>query len=208
MINRVFPFNGFGTFRRANFREDTNTFSVLTDGKLYKIRDQSPYTIEMVSLSSDVLNLYYEISGFYNLYGLNTNHALTDDNKLYIIGQSVASGNVAILSKADSNNGNLLNRSANTSIDEKEISKELSSKDVFKIYPNPFDNSIQIYQDAKNPLTQVVLYDKIGNIVLEQSVPVTEKTIEFNTSKLPKGIYFIKSYFIDGTSKVKQIVKD
>lgn len=208
ILERIFPFDGFGTFRRANFREDTNTFSVLTDGKLYKIRDQSPYTIEMVSLNSDVLNLYYEISGFYNLYGLNTNHALTNDDKLYIVGQSSESGNIAVLSKADANNGNLLDRSANTSIDETEISKKLSSKDILKIYPNPFDNSIRIHQNVKNPLTQVILYNKIGNIVLEQNVPVTGKTIELNTSKLPKGIYFIKRYFIDGTSEVRQIVKD
>lgn len=86
--------------------------------------------------------------------------------------------------------------------------KTFIANNELNIYPNPFKDQLHIKQDLKNTITKVTIYNNLGNIVAQQKVTKERESFEINTSSLSRGIYFIKTIFKDGTSKVKQIVKD
>jgi uncharacterized delta-60 repeat protein len=76
--------------------------------------------------------------------------------------------------------------------------QEISDKNVFNAFPNPFNNEIQVLSKAKGTGT---ICDMRGRII--QSFPVLIGTNTITTSQLPGGIYFVQ---VDGKGAVK-IVK-
>lgn len=80
----------------------------------------------------------------------------------------------------------------------------------FKVFPNPFQNSIQIEisnnLSSKNP--KLELFDINGRAVLLNSeIEIQNQTAVLNTSGLSSGTYFIKLSYGNQEKVVKQIVK-
>jgi len=207
VAQRNYPFGSpFSIHNKGNFNESLNTFSVIENNVFYKLKDEVPYTFETVNISTNIINLYSTLSGSAGIYGTNTNHGITDDNKVYIAGHSASSFYGAIVSKMDALNGDLLNRSMQDQGDI--LLEEIIETEELSIYPNPFKNELHFKEDAKNPVTEIFIYNSLGNLVLQQKATKDKESLDINTASLSKGIYFIRTVFKDGTKKVKQIVKD
>lgn len=79
---------------------------------------------------------------------------------------------------------------------------DLNNKD-FKYYPNPSTNSINI--SAKEKITKVVLYNQLGQELLQSSVNTLQSQLDI--SELPKGVFFMKVQIGD-TNGIVSLVKE
>jgi predicted Zn-dependent protease len=77
-----------------------------------------------------------------------------------------------------------------------------------RAYPNPFHDKLKIPQIKENSIQEVILYDKLGTILIEEKSKSIEKEIILDTSKLRRGIYFLKVFYADGNTKVSQVIKE
>ncbi len=93
------------------------------------------------------------------------------------------------------------------SLKNKDLTIIDSENKYLSLFPNPFDTQLTLKQDQKNPIVQIIIYDKYGNILLSQKTENTTSEVELNTSQLSKGIYFIKTMYTNGKSEIKQIIK-
>jgi hypothetical protein len=73
--------------------------------------------------------------------------------------------------------------------------------DVFKAYPNPFNDKILI--DNSEKLTRVV----ISNIAGQRVIDIENPTREIHTAKLVSGIYVISLYTENGVAKTERMIK-
>ncbi len=71
----------------------------------------------------------------------------------------------------------------------------------FKVYPNPFNNYINIDNHAK--LTRVVVSNIAGQRVLDIEYP----TREIRTENLVSGVYVVSMFTENGLAKTERIVK-
>ncbi len=65
---------------------------------------------------------------------------------------------------------------------------DFNTKSDFIVYPNPATKSISILIDSKTTLNKVVIYNQIGQEVLN----TTEKTDKIDVSKIGQGIFIIE----------------
>jgi uncharacterized delta-60 repeat protein len=72
-----------------------------------------------------------------------------------------------------------------------------------KIYPNPFQEVINIKSSGET-LSQLIIYDIVGNTVLSESCNTNEISISLN---LPKGIYICTVVTSNGNRYSRKIVK-
>ena len=63
-------------------------------------------------------------------------------------------------------------------------------KEMAKIFPNPFNNNINIELLKTHKIADVFMFDILGKLILKSSINDTKTTL--NTSQLPNGIYIIK----------------
>ena len=82
---------------------------------------------------------------------------------------------------------NVIITGENNTISVNGISDEFN----FSVYPNPSDGIIRITNDAELRITNVEIYNTLGEIVFESSV-ITNSSITINLSEAAKGIYFLK----------------
>jgi hypothetical protein len=73
-----------------------------------------------------------------------------------------------------------------------EAGKPLSNEIIhrqqpFTVYPNPFNNEININFSGSTSITEVLFYDLTSRVILQQSFL---NTVSINTEQLAKGIYF------------------
>ncbi|MGF7139598.1 Ig-like domain-containing protein [Roseimarinus sediminis] len=71
------------------------------------------------------------------------------------------------------------------------------------IYPNPFDNYIQVSTSSEVELTKAVITNIAGQLVKEVMNPENKIT----TSELRSGVYFISLHTEDGVAKTQRIIK-
>ncbi|MAO33043.1 MAG: hypothetical protein CL824_06000 [Crocinitomicaceae bacterium] len=75
----------------------------------------------------------------------------------------------------------------------------------FKCYPNPSKNKIRV-QYEMNTSGSLKLLNIEGKTLIDQKIPLGNQTIEIDTHKLKKGIYFINLYS-NTASLTKKIIK-
>jgi hypothetical protein len=74
-------------------------------------------------------------------------------------------------------------------------------------YPNPVSDFLKIrgLSQTKSPIKKTEVLNNYGTVVISRlSFPVDG----MNVSSLPTGIYFLKTYHNDGSSKVKKVIKE
>lgn len=81
---------------------------------------------------------------------------------------------------------------------------ELDEKDRVILYPNPTRGKLQIKGMSASQISELLLYDNLGRLVLRFKNP--EDDFEINVSHLLEGIYFMSVKSDSGTSIIK-IVK-
>ena len=101
-------------------------------------------------------------------------------------------------------NGNALTKVDNISLT---ISTAISSNEIAKntigIFPNPFSNKINI-TSTKNENMEIILYDVISKIILQQKFT---NSVSLNTEELSKGIYIYEVRNKNGVIKNGKILK-
>lgn len=79
-------------------------------------------------------------------------------------------------------------------------------KDDLNVYPNPFSEFITIqYNNPKNLLHDVIIYNSIGEIVLQKATRLDKVQIE--GEQLPGGLYILKLCNPDGLMITKKFIK-
>jgi len=71
------------------------------------------------------------------------------------------------------------------------------------VYPNPFENYINIKASSDVVLTKAVITNIAGQLVKE----VINPTNSIATSELSNGVYFISLHTEDGIAKTERIIK-
>ncbi len=128
----------------------------------------------------------------YDDYGLYINQ--TNDGGCIVTGiKNYGSGNSDIYLIKTNENGFV------------RINEILNKEESFQIYPNPFNEFINIRTGKKD--ISVKIYNMKGQLLSTYSVENRKNSImEINTSKYPKGLYFIKVNTID-SYKITKIIK-
>jgi len=88
---------------------------------------------------------------------------------------------------------------SNLSVEEPEIISKL------KIYPNPFDDFIEIISSNIGLIDKVEVYDILGKLIIQDEVKQSE-THKLSTDKLAQGTYIVK-ITTDTTSESYKIIK-
>jgi hypothetical protein len=76
------------------------------------------------------------------------------------------------------------------------------------VYPNPFDNAINIYlgsSEVEN--TEINIYSSLSQLVYTQSLKEYQDTFQIDTSKLPVGLYIVSIKTKDSLSTFKIVKK-
>ncbi|NVO02476.1 MAG: T9SS type A sorting domain-containing protein, partial [Bacteroidetes bacterium] len=72
----------------------------------------------------------------------------------------------------------------------------------FNIYPNPFDNEINIFA---NNINKVSIYNSIGQVVYQ--IMQTGNQIKVETTKFEHGVYFVE-IITSNDVIIKKLIKD
>lgn len=77
---------------------------------------------------------------------------------------------------------------------------------IVSITPNPAENTLKI--DANTTISQIVIYNELGQLVLSKKLNSTSAKTELNIAVLREGIYFVKITDENGNSTVKKVIKN
>jgi len=177
-----------------NFNTSSNELVVLENGGIHKLKDDGTYNLTSVmnNLATNNIQSFKEFvqSNSGTIFAYSDSW---DGNEYY-----------NELSKIDPNSGQHLERGIAII---KEVTKnEVIAEKTLNIYPNPFNNFIQLQSSKKTDIRAVVLVNLFGKTVLYQKV--NAPNISIDTHTLKNGIYFVKIVFTDGSSKVQRIIKE
>ena len=64
------------------------------------------------------------------------------------------------------------------------------TEDLFKIYPNPFDNNLVVKNLGKNQFGTISIYDIRGSLIMKEEIASKENKL--NTASFASGIYLIR----------------
>jgi hypothetical protein len=102
----------------------------------------------------------------------------------------------------------IYNPSINTSLyvleGEHTLALNQNNFDLFSIYPNPASEKITISKNNIGPLSDLLITDQYGKVVMKLD---TEKT-EFDISPLAKGVYFINLTSVEGEKWSRKFIKN
>ena len=169
----------------------------------------------LISLANNNLG-FYDNPNLTNLEGLSN---LNPDsvNQLEIAGNSSLSNCAisVICQIIDSENTEFVNIETNNencnSVEEVQAICANLSSDVFesaieKVYPNPFNNQINVVLNHPNDKTDVSLFDISGKVLMSQSFLNNEEII-LNTENLNQGVYFLNIQNESGKNETIKLVK-
>jgi hypothetical protein len=88
--------------------------------------------------------------------------------------------------------------------DESQTGLENTALEELLIYPNPFDDVVQI--KGKELITSIEIYNTHGHVLLTKMY--NSQDIEIPTSALPSGIYMVKAQTQNGQSQQFKIQKN
>jgi Leucine-rich repeat (LRR) protein len=86
--------------------------------------------------------------------------------------------------------------------------EQIFMSDGVFVYPNPFDNAINIYlgsSEVEN--TEINIYSSLGQLVYTQSLKEHQDIYQIDTSKLPVGLYIVSIKTKDSLSTFKIVKK-
>lgn len=110
------------------------------------------------------------------------------------------------LLKFNTRDGSMMNR--NTLINQHKSIKEDDFIISTNILPNPFNNKIQITSSKKTPIINISIHNMFGKTMINQKINSSQKQLLIGTSSLKNGVYLVRITYTDGTSEVKQIIKE
>tara|TARA_R110001632_G_scaffold208268_1_gene332618 strand:- start:3491 stop:6055 length:2565 start_codon:yes stop_codon:yes gene_type:complete len=215
-LNRLFIYNGGNGTLESLDHDYSSIGSIVTiSNGLMNLR-QSSDTASIIANDGSSIDLISLQSLFGNFTNLNIpnienkysriNHDIASSSNIYVSWVTFGTWNMNF-QKIDANTGNLLARSSEKQENEL-ITEENQIEKSLSIYPNPFDDYINISQEKNNKILKISVIDKFGTTLLVCKSKNLISDFYLNTKHLSRGMYFIKIEYINGISTVKQIVKD
>ncbi len=91
----------------------------------------------------------------------------------------------------------------NFTISTSELGTTPFDKNVLSVYPNPIKNSVSIALPKETVLTEIAIYNLVGQVVLQ-----TNQTQNIDASQLANGAYILKATIANGAILTKKIIKN
>lgn len=79
------------------------------------------------------------------------------------------------------------------------------SEDFINAFPMPFEDNLTVVSGKE--MAEVTVLDNIGKVIFNKK-NIKDKQIDFQTSNLAEGMYFITIKYTDGTTGSKRVIKD
>jgi len=157
----------------------------------FTVKDQSNNPIQGANVNFNSTNQTTNASGITSF--VNIGRGLNKTYSISMSGYNINAGSV---------NVNYCDASVITSLTPVSIS-ENSNKSLASIYPNPFNNIINIKSD--NIISRVIIYNLVGSEILNKSI--NNNQIQLPLETIPSGVYFIQIHTNKGIVN-KKIVKE
>ncbi|MBK7869205.1 MAG: T9SS type A sorting domain-containing protein [Saprospiraceae bacterium] len=175
------------TASEPNIQVELSNLTADYDVRLYrgnsqvKISDESGIQDELITYNTSSVTTYYlQIYGYRNAYDRNNCYEL----KVSLSGNRFRESTPAV------------------------SSKEPAFEEAFVVFPNPASEQLMLdIPNTKEALSQIIVYDMTGKIVLQTSKP-SEKNVltSLDIHHLPNGIYIIKIQNGDFTANQKFVI--
>lgn len=127
---------------------------------------------------------------------LNITANLTASN-LNANGITAFNGDVFIAYNLMAPNMGIYRRTASVGLTESNLS------DLISLYPNPFQNQLNLINSSQQRIASVSIYNQQGKLVLS----VTEPGRTVDTDRLPEGVYLIRVTFSDQSFFYRKLIK-
>jgi hypothetical protein len=79
------------------------------------------------------------------------------------------------------------------------------NQEKFFVYPNVTSSTVNV--EVSNGIKMLSVYNTVGRVILEKTVPLNSDKITLDISDFADGLYFIEGTTINGKSMVKKIIK-
>ncbi|WNH12724.1 family 16 glycosylhydrolase [Thalassobellus suaedae] len=87
------------------------------------------------------------------------------------------------------------------------VTNDISTSKI-KLYPNPVSDRLNVLmENYSNADMELQIIDVSGRLVFKQDYTINNRSLEFNTSFLKQGIYFLSLKFNDGKLSTHKFVK-
>ncbi|WNH10986.1 T9SS type A sorting domain-containing protein [Thalassobellus suaedae] len=87
------------------------------------------------------------------------------------------------------------------------VTNDISTSKI-KLYPNPVSDRLNILmENYSNADIKLQIIDVSSSLVFKQDYTINNRSLEFNTSFLKQGIYFLSLKFNDGKLSTHKFVK-
>ncbi|SHI39290.1 LamG-like jellyroll fold domain-containing protein [Flavobacterium terrae] len=184
-------------------RTDNGSNTYFKNSIIYGNGSNTPFVISGI-LGGPTLQSTISQGG--QISGINSNPLLNSDYTLQSGSPAIDAGNNTLIVAGMPYDLNGNNRIVNSTVDMGAYeydsalgAEEFAAKNEFKIYPNPFQDSITI--DSNNNIKEVNVFTIDGKQIMNS------KKSELYLGNLNSGMYIVKIIFDDSTVSVKKIVK-
>jgi hypothetical protein len=155
------------------------------------------------SLSIDEINGHFENATIVQSKGHDIFYGVSMQNDKNIsigyFSQIAIYEDTSIISKGGTDIVALLSSQINPAPSPLGINQVYDSKTI-QIYPNPVVSTCQIKQpNAENLITEIQIYDLMGNLVVSQQVNNTSAETCIDCTVLASGFYILKAIYQDGS---------
>lgn len=77
-----------------------------------------------------------------------------------------------------------------------------------QVYPNPFRGSPRIVVNDASRLSSMELYNQMGQLMGKIELSMLNNGAIYELSKLPSGLYLLRTRFIDGSTETTKLIKE
>ncbi|MCO5248907.1 MAG: M43 family zinc metalloprotease [Chitinophagales bacterium] len=82
-----------------------------------------------------------------------------------------------------------------------------SAQNTFQLYPNPTNGWVHLKTNTEtSSIKQVSWFNSVGQIVLSKEVPTENLSLDFDFSKMAKGLYIVRVLYNNGNTDTQKLI--
>ena len=78
----------------------------------------------------------------------------------------------------------------------------------YGVFPNPTNDKLTIRTDKQSAISKIILYDKLGNLILNNTYNSSETEEEISLKNYMGGIYFVQIIDTNGNVVLKKVMRE